>query len=900
MQLFSRFPLVSNIRSRFGSLGYFTPALLAFLAVGFMVVRIDLDEQHETEENLRLSTSQHLARIASNLETNINGNVKLVQGLVAEISAEPDTDQARFERLCESLFKEKSQLRKIVGAPDLVVSLIYPVAPNIKSLGLHYRKNAEQRDSAMQARDSKAPVLTGPINLAQGGNGLIARYPVFTRDRDGAERFWGIVSAVMDVDRLYSASGFYAPDMPIEVAIARESQTAGTDVFFGDSKLFDRSPVTISVDLGYDTWKLVAVPKGGWTVTQSVLRLSRLYSLFIALFIVGPLIWAGHLMKQRQLNILALQEREDELETLSHRLQLALEASKIGVWEFDETTDELIWDARMRELYSVTPGKRRCCYEDWRSTLHPDDLEEAEAAFAEALADETNYITQFRILTPSGEVRHIRSYGVTYRSSVGHKRIVGANWNVTNDVRLQTELREAHAHAEVQNRRLAEASRTLAHQSVHDALTGLPNRRYLDQYLEQSNPAERHAFLHVDLDRFKEVNDTLGHGAGDEVLQTSASRLLAVLDEGEFAARIGGDEFIIVVSSDDPEARSQHLVDRIHEAFSRPIMAGGSECRIGASIGVATQMLADGDIRQLLINSDIALYEAKKLGRNRAEFFTEALRLSTVTAKRTADELLQGLENDEIVPFFQPQFDATTLEIVGVEALARWHHPTRGLLGPDKFLAVAERLHRVADIDAIILEKSLFQATRWSANDLAVPRVSVNISAQRLRDERLVQRLAELAIPPGSLSFELLESISFDEHDEDLAAAIRTIRSFGIDVEIDDFGTGHASIVSLLELAPQRLKIDRKLICPIVDSAQQQRLVSSIIDIGRSLGIEIIAEGVETMAHAMVLRDLGCHTLQGYAFARPMPANEFLDFLRTRAQTNETIIHADVRRAGHS
>jgi diguanylate cyclase (GGDEF)-like protein len=871
---------------RFAPLGYFAPAFLALLACGFMVVRIDLNEQEQIKEKQRTAVAQHLASLASALQSNINGDVKLAQGLAAVISVEPDIDQTRFERLAEALFKQKSQLRNVAGAPDLVVNLIYPVAPNAKSLGLDYRNNVQQRDAALQARDSKGPILTGPMALVQGGTGLIVRYPVFTRQGEGGERFWGIVSGVIDLERLYADSGLNSAAADIEVAIERQSKSAETTVFQGGAAVFKRSPVVASIDLGYDTWKLAAIPRGGWAASPYDLTLSRLYSLIILTFVVGPLIWVGYLMKQRHVNMTVLHEREDKLVALSHRLQLALEASKIGVWEFDASTGALLWDDRMRELYDAPAEKIANDYNDWRNALHPDDVEEAEKVFAQALANETNYITEFRVLTRTGEVRHIRAYGIAYRSPGGGKLIVGANWNVTDDVLMQKALRDAHAHAELQNQRLAEVSKTLESQSLHDALTGLPNRRYLDQYLERQTSGAHLALLHVDLDDFKGINDRFGHSAGDQVLRISAARLLSVLEEGEFVARIGGDEFVIFAPSEDSDTRGRVLATQIHEAFAPAIKGEAFEAHVGASVGVAVQSTADGDIRQLLMNSDIALYEAKRLGRNRAEFFSGDLRLSVITAKKTADELLCALENDEIFPFFQPQFDAHTLEVVGVEALARWRHPTRGLLTPDKFLRVAEGLNKVSEIDAVILDKTLFQATRWAANGFNIPKVSVNISAQRLRDEGLIRKLSELPPLTSSLSFELLESISFDDQDEELVAAIQKIKALGIEVEIDDFGTGHASITSLIELAPQRLKIDRRITAPIIHSLPQQRLVSSIVEIGKSLGIEIIAEGVETMSHARILKELGCHTLQGYALARPMPPQEFLEYLRKQSSAS--------------
>jgi predicted signal transduction protein with EAL and GGDEF domain len=345
-------------------------------------------------------------------------------------------------------------------------------------------------------------------------------------------------------------------------------------------------------------------------------------------------------------------------------------------------------------------------------------------------------------------------------------------------------------------------------------------------------------------------------------------------------SRIGGDEFVIVTCGANPASRAQEIAEAVVSALARPIHIAGQECRIGSSAGIACQNTAAETPQQLLINADIALYEAKKRGRNRVELFSDELRAATVETKRTADELLRALECDEFVPFFQPQFDAHSLEITGVEALARWDHPRRGILTPDRFLESAEGLGRVAEIDALILEKSLFQMTRWRANGVSIPKLSVNISAQRLKDPGLMSTLAALPLEAHHLAFELLESISFEDQDEELQSAIRALKDRGIEVEIDDFGSGHASIVSLLELAPKRLKIDRQLVAPIDSSASQRRLVSSIIEIGRSLGIGIVAEGVETMAHAEILRDLGCQTLQGYAFAKPMSSCDLMVFAR--------------------
>jgi diguanylate cyclase (GGDEF)-like protein len=414
----------------------------------------------------------------------------------------------------------------------------------------------------------------------------------------------------------------------------------------------------------------------------------------------------------------------------------------------------------------------------------------------------------------------------------------------------------------------------------------LPNRRYLDEVLKQrATEAEAQgqalSLLHIDLDRFKQINDTLGHAAGDAMLEHVAQVLISNTRVEDFAARVGGDEFV-VVSGEGDEVALAAIANRIIERLREPVRYGDHWCRFGVSVGIASESGRHVDPDRLMINADIALYRAKGRGRNRCEFFTGALQAEVTRAKRLADEIQQGLERHEFVPYFQPQFDAETLEVVGVEALARWRHPSGRILAPAEFLDIAEDLDVVPVIDRIVLETSLNYLESWRQQSIIMPKLAVNVSARRLQDERLIETLSGIEFAPGQLAFELVESIFLDETDEVVRWNIDQIKELGIDIEIDDFGTGYASIVSLMRLKPKRLKIDRELVQPVVESAAQRQLVKSIVDIGRSLGIEVLGEGVETMAHAAILRKLGCATLQGYAFAVPMSGEALAGFLKEK------------------
>ncbi|TIL56971.1 MAG: EAL domain-containing protein [Mesorhizobium sp.] len=831
--------------------------------------------------------------IRAKLEGNINGNLQLVQGLVAAVVTEPYMGQQRFASLASNLFGRGSQLKNIAGAPDLVISLMYPMNGNDKAIGLDYRKDERQRLAALRARDKRELILAGPVDLRQGGQGFVGRIPVFVRSAGNTERFWGIISAVVDVQRLYKASGLLDDDLGIDIAlIGKDALGPGGEQFFGNERVAKSNPVTADVLLPSGSWRIAAIPKNGWPSTPDNAWFLRAIMAVAGALVVIPFLVTGRLIGERQRNYA-------ELSRLSRRLELALEASAIGVWEHDLATNELAWDERVNEIYGKPVGEHRG-YLDWAGAIHPDDLAGANADFDRAMADGGPYLSEYRIIRPDGEIRHVRSKAIIYRAADDTPKMIGAEWDVTADVLLNKDLVRAKQLSESKNAELESAKARIEHIALHDSLTGLPNRRYLDQVLEDNAANARRtggyaALLHIDLDRFKHINDTLGHAAGDAMLVHASTVLRSKVDGEGFVARIGGDEFIVLCAVHDDVEQLALLADRVISQMREPVYYQGHRCRFGVSVGIAVDNGKDVEAKHLLVNADIALYRAKSRGRNRYEFFTEAMQSEIVETKHIADEILGGLERNEFIPYYQPQFDAKTLAIVGVEALARWRHPEKGILAPDVFLRIAEELNVVSIIDRNILEQSLLDLEGWSAANLHIPRVSVNVSARRLQDEELIKSLRELNIKKGTVAFELVESIFLDENDDFVTWNLEQIKELGIDIEIDDFGTGYASIVSLLKLQPRRLKIDRQLVIPIVKSPQRRQVVSSIIEIGKSLGIEVVAEGVETMEHAQTLKSLGCDILQGYAFGHALDADGLKAFVRSRRLRTERVLDEPLR-----
>jgi len=451
----------------------------------------------------------------------------------------------------------------------------------------------------------------------------------------------------------------------------------------------------------------------------------------------------------------------------------------------------------------------------------------------------------------------------------------GALHDVTQDVQREAELRHAHRFAEEMR---AENER----QALHDGLTGLPNRRSYDLLLANrisgagSGGPKDCVLIRVDLDHFKYVNDTLGHEAGDLVLQRVAEVLRDCLRAGDFAARIGGDEFSILLAPGARREDAAEIVERIQARVAEPMLYEGRQCRFGASFGMAeTSDLAAMGV-EIQAFADAALYRAKSAGRNRMSIFTPELHQNILLDRRLAVEIQEGLERGEFVPFFQAQVGAQTGLLTGVETLLRWRHPSRGLLVPAQFMHVAEQLRIVPEIDRVMMEKSHLALEIWRAQGLTVPKISFNVSAGRMHDPDVVRAARFMADGATKVTFELLESILVEEESEAFRFHLDAIREAGIDIEIDDFGSGHASIIGLMQIAPSALKIDRRIIAPVSADQRSRNLVRAIIEIAETLGIGTVAEGVETEAQAHILRDLGCDVLQGYLFSLPLSAEDFL------------------------
>jgi diguanylate cyclase (GGDEF)-like protein/PAS domain S-box-containing protein len=430
---------------------------------------------------------------------------------------------------------------------------------------------------------------------------------------------------------------------------------------------------------------------------------------------------------------------------------------------------------------------------------------------------------------------------------------------------------------ERENARLHKLAKSVAKDANEDALTGLSNRRHFE--IELTTWVERlrtngtsFAALYIDLDRFKFVNDTLGHDAGDKLLVTVADILRGLTDKSDLVARLGGDEFVVLKELGASALNISSLADEIVSAMKSPVTFGGKLTSCTASIGLAIASANMDSPERVVDDADTALYHAKSQGKARWSFFTEEMHAESIATKQLVSDLIIACEKQEFVLFFQPLIDAVTGRIACAEVLVRWQHPTRGLLLPGDFLGTAENIGLLKTIDEIVFNGLGDALAFFDDANVDLPQVGFNLSPGRLIDPTLIHDIKTSGIDPKRLTVELLESVYLEKLGDVVNRKIQELDDLGITIAIDDFGTGHASVQVLQAIRPSILKIDRQFIQAIVESTESRALVLSIIGIGKSLGLKIVAEGVESEEHARLLIEMGCDYLQGFHFGKPMCA----------------------------
>lgn len=557
-------------------------------------------------------------------------------------------------------------------------------------------------------------------------------------------------------------------------------------------------------------------------------------------------------------------QTEEALRESEERYALAARGANDGLWDWNIRNNTVYYSFRWKSMLGFDDAGIGSTLEEWLSRVHPDDREQVEAKLSAHINSQSpQFECEHRVRHKDGAYRWMLNRGLAVRDKHGKAyRMAGSQTDITG-------------------RKNAEAQ--LLYDAFHDALTGLPNRAlFMDRLEHVIASAKRHphylyGVLFLDLDRFKVINDSMGHGIGDKLLIEVGQRLKSCLRPGDTVARLGGDEFAILLEDITDAADAEEITQRIEQVLSPHYAIQGNEICTTQSIGLALRSDRYEWPEQILRDADIAMYEAKSKGRSRHEFFDTKMHASIIDRLQLESDLRIAVEHQSgFLLHYQPIMDLKAHRLIGFEALVRWKHATRGLIYPLEFISLAEETGLIFPLSNWIIRESCIQIKTWQKKYPVHPelRMSVNISSKLLLQpgfaESIQATLLEQNLEPGSLAIEITESVIM-EHPDRAVETMTKLQDMGVHIHIDDFGTGYSSLSYLHSFPVNALKIDRSFIAKMTVNCDNQEIIKTIIALAQNLKLEVIAEGLEQNHQLSAIRDLECGFGQGFLFSKPLP-----------------------------
>ncbi len=608
------------------------------------------------------------------------------------------------------------------------------------------------------------------------------------------------------------------------------------------------------------------------TGQEDIASIARAYEAGATDFIAKPLNWT--LLRHRIRYVYRAGATLKQLRASEMRLAEAQSIAHLGSWEWLPGDKGLDCSIEVRRIFALPHQDLLLPLDKILDCIHPEDRCSFRTELDRLIKGQTTLATEFRAILEGGSERVIEVHAATSDLGAQSPRTIKGTFQ------------------DVTERRLTEAR--LHHLAHHDALTGLPNRPLFHDRLDQALARARRegidaAVICIDINRFKEINDTFGHAIGDMLLQEIATRLQNQVRGVDTVARLGGDAFAIVQVGLAQPLGAERLSHRLLQALREPFEINGHDLFVDANMGVAVGPHDAGDAEQLLIKADIALHGAKVEGRGFCHFFEGGMDDALRARRQVEHDLRTALAEDWFELHYQPQIAVHDQKIVGVEALIRLRHPKNGLMMPDHFIPIAEETGLIVPIGDWVLRRACMQAAAWQREGLPALRVAVNLSPAQFREagiaETVTAVLAESGLDPTLLEVEITENVLIRET-KNVIDVLYKLQALGVQIAMDDFGTGYSSLSYLLRFPFNRIKIDRSFVKDMTENPDAAAIVGAVVALGRRLNMSTTAEGVETLEQFVSLKEEACHEIQGYYFARPMPADAITTLIRNGLPVN--------------
>ncbi|HMK61434.1 MAG TPA: EAL domain-containing protein [Dissulfurispiraceae bacterium] len=614
--------------------------------------------------------------------------------------------------------------------------------------------------------------------------------------------------------------------------------------------------------------------------------INRAYQVGATDFITKPFKYAilGHHVRY----ILRSSKTAQELRISQERYALAARGTNDGMWDWDIDSASVYYSPRWKSMFGYAEDEIGNSLDEWFGRIHPDDIEQVKMLVSAHLSGASDHFeAEFRVRHNDTADRWMLCRGLAVRDSNGKAyRMAGSISDITSRKRAEEQL---------------------LRDAFHDSLTGLANRALLIDRLQHAfirsirNSEHTFAVIFLDLDRFKVINDSMGHNIGDQLLVEVSKRLKECVRSGDTVARLGGDEFVILVEDLDEADQAKQTAERIQDVLKEPFVIGGTEMFVSCSIGIAFSSPEYLKAEDMLRDADTAMYHAKEKGKARHVIFDKSMHTQAVTILQLEGELRRALDNNEFRLHYQPIVSLRTGQVVAVEALIRWAHPQRGMIMPLDFIPFAEENGLIVPIGEWVLREACRQIKRW--NDLCTTEISVavNVSPKQLRQKDFVQTvlsiLNETALNASLLEIEITESVIMEDSTDTVNVLIQ-LRELGVHLSIDDFGTGYSSLSYLPRFPVNSVKIDRSFVSKMLIDPHNLEIIKTVVLLSNSMGLESTAEGVETIDQLERLKELGCSQSQGYLFSRPAGLHEIERLLKSAIKVsmplNKDIVLSDL------